>query len=90
MDFGLTEEHKMLRKTVHDLAVNEITPIAQEIDKLNEFPWDCMRKAAELGLVGILMPPAFGGTGPDRMGFLIALEEIAAASAGSALALERC
>jgi butyryl-CoA dehydrogenase len=87
MDFELTEEHKMLRKTIRDFATNKIKPIAQEIDKLDEFPWDCMREVAELGLLGMLTPPDFGGTGPDRMGFLIALEEIAVASAGLALAL---
>lgn len=87
MDFELTEEQKMLRKAVRDFAGKEIAPIAREIDKSGEFPWDCARKMAGLGLFGLLTPPAFGGTGPDRMGFLIALEEISAASAGLALAL---
>lgn len=87
MDFELAEQHKMLRKTVHDFAAKEIAPVAQEIDKSDEFPWDCMRKAAVLGLAGILTPPAFGGTGPDRFGFLTALEEISTVSAGLALAL---
>jgi alkylation response protein AidB-like acyl-CoA dehydrogenase len=87
MDFDLTEQHKMLRKTVQDFVANEVAPIASDIDKSGEFPWDCVRKMAGLGLFGILTPPAFGGTGPDRLGFLVTLEEIAAASAGLALAL---
>ncbi len=87
MDFELTEQHKMLRKTVQDFAAREIAPIAQEVDKSGEFPWDCAKKMAGLGLFGTLVPPAFGGSGPDRLGFLVALEEIAAASAGLALAL---
>ena len=87
MDFELSEQYKMLRKTVRDFAAKEIAPIAQEIDKLDEFPRACLRKMGSLGLPGILIPPNYGGTGPDRLGFLIALEEIAAASAGLALAL---
>lgn len=77
----------MLRKTVQGFAAKEIAPIAQEIDKSGEFPWDCVRKMAGLGFFGLLTPPAFGGTGPDKLGFLVALEELSVASAGLALAL---
>ena len=84
MDFELGEEQRMLKKTVKDFAEKEIAPIAAEIDKSGEFPWDCMRKIGELGLLGVVLPPAFGGTGPDRLSFLVALEEISAASASVA------
>lgn len=87
MDFELTEQQKMLRKTVEDFAAKEVAPIAQEIDKSGEFPWDCVKKMAGLGLFGIPLPPNYGGTGPDKLGFLVALEEISKASAGLALAL---
>ncbi len=87
MDFELSDQQKMLRKTVQDFAAKEIAPIAQEIDKSDELPWDCVRKMAGLGLFGLLTPPTFGGTGPDKLGFLVALEEISAANAGLALAL---
>ncbi len=87
MNFALTEQHKMLRRTVQDFSTKEIAPIAQKIDKSGEFPWDCVRKMASRGFFGLLTPPAFGGTGPDRLGFLIALEEISVASAGLALSL---
>ncbi len=87
MHFELTEQHKMLRKAVRDFTAQEIAPIAQDIDKSGELPWNCVRKIAKLGVLGTLLPPVFGGTGPDRLGFLIAMEEIAAASAGFALAL---
>jgi len=87
MDFEFGQEQAMLRKTVRDFTKKEIAPIAPEIDKSGEFPWDCVNKMGHLGLFGLVLPPAFGGTGPDKLGFLIALEEIAAASASVALAL---
>jgi alkylation response protein AidB-like acyl-CoA dehydrogenase len=87
VDFELSEEQQMLKKMVKDFAEKEIAPIAAEIDKSGEFPWECVRKMGDLGLFGLVLPPAFGGTGPDKLGFLIALEEISAASASVALAL---
>lgn len=87
MNFGLSEQQQMLKKTVKDFAEKEIAPIAQEIDKSGELPWDCIRKMAELGFFGILVPPPFGGTGPDKLGFLVAVEEISAASASVAMSL---
>ncbi|MBI4186864.1 MAG: acyl-CoA dehydrogenase family protein [Chloroflexi bacterium] len=87
MVMELTEQQKMLKKTVHDFATKEIAPIAAAIDKSGEFPHDCVSKMSRMGLSGLLVPPAFGGTGPDRLGFFIALEEVAAASAGLAVSL---
>ena len=77
----------MLKNTARDFAKKEIAPIAPEIDKSGEFPWECVSKMGDLGLFGLVVPPAFGGTGPDKLGLLIALEEISAASASVALAL---
>ncbi|MBI2860873.1 MAG: acyl-CoA dehydrogenase family protein [Chloroflexi bacterium] len=87
MDFELNESQKMLRQTVRDFAAREISPIAHDFDKSGEFPWDCARKMAGLGLFGLLTPPDYGGNGPDRFAFMIALEEVAAASAGLAVAM---
>ena len=47
MDFELAEQQRLLQKTVHDFAQKEIVPIAAEIDKSGEFPWDCVRKLGE-------------------------------------------
>jgi len=87
MDFKLTEQQEMLKRTMRDFANKEIAPIAGEIDKTGEFPGECIRKLAQLGAFGILLPPPYGGTGPDRLGFFIAMEEISAASASVAMAL---
>ncbi len=87
MDFKLSEQQQMLRQTVHDFAEKEIAPIAAEIDKSGEFPWDIVRKMAGLGLFGLLIPPAFDGSGPDKLGFLIAVEEVSRACAGLGITL---
>ena len=85
MDLRLTEEQEMTRKMVRELAANEIAPIAAEIDETGQFPTETVEKMAEAGLFGILIPPPFGGAGGDRLTFLLAVEEIAAASASVAL-----
>ena len=85
MDLRLTEEQEMTRKMVRELAANEIAPIAAEIDETGRFPTEVMEKMAEAGLFGILIPPPFGGAGGDRLTFLLAVEEIAAACAAVGL-----
>jgi len=87
VNFGLSEQQQMLKQTVKDFAEKEIAPIAQEIDKSGELPWDCVRKMAELGFFGLLVPPPFGGTGPDKLAFFVAVEEVSAASASVAVSL---
>jgi alkylation response protein AidB-like acyl-CoA dehydrogenase len=87
MDFKLSEQQEMLRKTIREFASNEIEPIAANIDKTGEFPAECIKKLAKLGVFGILLPPPLGGTGPDKLGFFIANEEISRASASISVAL---
>jgi butyryl-CoA dehydrogenase len=81
MDLRLTEEQEVTRKMVKELAANEIAPIAAEIDETGRFPREAMEKMAEAGLLGILVPPPFGGAGADRLTFVLSMEEISAASA---------
>lgn len=84
MDLRLTEKQEMTRKLARELAAKEIAPIAEEIDKTGLFPKEVIKKMADAGLFGILIPPPFGGTGGERLDYLLALEEIAAASASVA------
>ncbi len=80
MDFGLSDEQRMLRDMVREFAEKEIKPRAAEIDRTDEFPWDLWRRMAELGLLGMTLPPEYGGTGMDTVCWAIAQEEMARAA----------
>lgn len=80
MDLRLTEEQEMTRRMARELAAREIAPIAAEINETGRFPSEVMEKMAKAGLFGMLIPPPFGGTGRERLDFLLVVEEIAAAS----------
>ena len=75
-DLYFTEEHKMLRDMVRDFARNEVKPLAQELDEKGGFPYESVKKMAELGLMGIPWDEKYGGTGMDTMALVIAVEEI--------------
>ncbi|HHT9124245.1 MAG TPA: acyl-CoA dehydrogenase [Candidatus Brocadiia bacterium] len=82
MDFSLTEEQRLLKETVRDFAQTEIKPFALKWDKTGEFPSNVLKKAAQLGLMGIFIPTEYGGSGMDTVAYVLALEEICKADAG--------
>ncbi len=73
MDFSLTEEQQLLRRTVREFAEKEIAPIAEELDETEEFPYALVPKLAELGIFGLLFPEKYGGGGSDTLSYTIAL-----------------
>ncbi len=77
MDFTLSPEQEILRESVRSFAENEIKPVAQELDKKEEFSYETMAKMAELGLFGIVVSEQYGGQGMDYLSYIIAVEEIA-------------
>jgi len=81
MDFELSEEQKMLQTMVHDFVVNEIEPYTAEWEETNKFPYDTIKKMADLGLFGLHLPEEYGGSG-DELSFVIACEEISRGSGG--------
>ncbi|MBD3895031.1 isovaleryl-CoA dehydrogenase [Halomonas sp. ML-15] len=85
LDFGLDDELNMLRDQVNAFARDEIAPRAAEIDASNEFPHDLWRKFGDMGLLGITVPDADGGSGMGYLAHCIAMEEISRASASVAL-----
>jgi butyryl-CoA dehydrogenase len=87
MDFNLSEEQQMIRKTFADFSAKEIAPVAEEIDQKGYFPKKLFNKIADLDLFGILLPPPFGGLGQPRIDFMLAAEEIAKHSASVAASL---
>ncbi len=81
MDFELNQDQTLLRKMVREFAEKEIKPKAAEIDESREFPKDTVKKLAELGLMGIVIPEQYGGSGMDFVSLAIAVEEISRACA---------
>ncbi len=77
MDFSLSMEHDILRKSVRDFAEKEIKPVARDLDEREEFSYDTMNAMAGLGLFGMFVSEEYEGQGMDYMSYIIATEEIA-------------
>jgi alkylation response protein AidB-like acyl-CoA dehydrogenase len=88
MDLSLTAEQEEIRKLVRAFAEREVKPRAEAIDHSGEFPRDLVEKAAALGLLGILVPEAYGGAGLDHISFAIFVEEVARFCASTAVILD--
>jgi len=87
MNFDLSPEQKLIRDTARDLATREILPRAAEIDRTHQFPKEIFNRLGELGLLGVMVPEAWGGAGLDALSYAVALEEIARACASTAVAM---
>lgn len=83
MNFELESNQKLIRDMVREFAVKELEEKAVEIDKSREFPWDSLKKMAELGLLGMIVPEKYGGGGMDFVSLAIAVEEISRACAST-------
>jgi butyryl-CoA dehydrogenase len=88
MDFQLTEEQKLFKKTVKEFADKEIKPLAAKIDKEEYFPWELYKKMGKLGLMGMTVPKQYGGSGIDRISYMIALEEISRVCGSTGITVE--
>lgn len=80
MDLHFTEEQIMMRNMVRDFAEDEIVPFIERMES-GDFPREILRKMGELGLMGIIVPEEYGGSGMDYMSYIIALHEISKVSA---------
>src|ERR1700687_2002395 len=87
MNLELTEEQKLLQKTVREFAESEVKPLAKEIDETGRFPRDTFKKAAELGLTGVALPENYGGAGMDHISYTIVVEEISRVCASTGVIL---
>ncbi|MES2775238.1 MAG: acyl-CoA dehydrogenase family protein [Bacteroidota bacterium] len=76
MNFQLTEEHLMIRQAARDFAQNECLPGVIERDELQKFPKEQIMKLAELGFMGMMVDPQYGGSGMDTVSYVLAMEEI--------------
>ncbi len=87
MDFRLTEEQQLLRRTVREFADAEIGPHVREWDEAQHFPAELIPKLAELGLLGIQWPEQYGGAGMSAVDYCICIEELARVDPGVALSV---
>ena len=77
----LSETHQMIRDTARQFAQDEIAPSTIERDKSGEFPTDIVKKLGELGFMGMMVSPEWGGSGLDALAYVLAMEEISAVDA---------
>jgi alkylation response protein AidB-like acyl-CoA dehydrogenase len=87
MDFDLTDHHRLLRDTVREFAAQEIAPIAEELDRTKQFPYEIVKRLGELDLMGIPFPEEYGGAGGDSLAYAIAVEELARVDSSVAITL---
>ena len=76
MNYELTDEQELLRRTVRDFAESRVAPVAEELDREERFPYELVAELAELGLMGMPIPEEFGGAGADTVSYAIAIEEL--------------
>jgi butyryl-CoA dehydrogenase len=81
MDFDLTEEQRLVQQTARDFAAREIEPKAAELDKTARWPTEIVARMAELGFLGLAVPPELGGAGLDNVSYALVVEEVSRACA---------
>ncbi|GAB6273734.1 MAG: acyl-CoA dehydrogenase [Peptococcaceae bacterium] len=87
MNFKLTEEQELLRKTVRDFAENEVGPKAAEMDEKEDYDWSLWDKMADMGLTGIVFPEKYGGAEMDYISYALATEELARVDASTSVVI---
>ncbi len=85
MDFNLTEEQLMIQQAARDFAQTELLPGVIERDRDQKFPTEQVKKMAELGFLGMMVDPQYGGAGLDAVSYVVAMEEIAKVDASAAV-----
>ncbi len=90
MDILLTEEQKEIQRAARKFALNEFPPIAEEIDREEKFPHELLKKAAELGFVGVWIPEAYGGAGLGFTETILITEEFWRVDPGCSSILSTC
>ena len=85
MNFELSEEHKMIRDAARDFAQNELLPGVIERDENQEFPHEQIKKMGELGFMGMMVSPEYGGGGMDTVSYVLAMEEISKIDASASV-----
>lgn len=85
MDFSLTEEQKLIQQAARDFAQNELLPGVIDRDENQEFPKEEVRKMGELGFLGMMVDPKYGGSGLDTLSYVLVMEELSKVDASSSV-----
>jgi short-chain 2-methylacyl-CoA dehydrogenase len=87
VNFDLSPEHELVRRTVREFAESKVAPVAAELDREHRFPYDLVAELAELGLMGMPVPEEYGGAGADTLSYAIAVEELTRIDSSVAITL---
>src|SRR5713226_3561628 len=87
LNLELSDEQKLLQKSVREFAESEVKPLAKELDETGRFPRETFKKAAGLGLTGVALPEDEGGAGFDHIAYSIVIEEISRCCASTGVIL---
>src|SRR3954447_19585347 len=87
MDFDLSPDHELIRRTVRDFAEGEVAPVAEALDREKRFPYEIVEQLGDLGLMGIPFPEEYGGGGAASLAYAIAVEELTRVDSSVAITL---
>jgi short/branched chain acyl-CoA dehydrogenase len=87
MNFDLSPDHELIRRTVREFAVGEVAPVAEELDRTKSFPYEIVAQLGKLGLMGIPFPEEYGGGGGDTLAYALAVEELTRVDSSVAITL---
>ncbi|MGA7703926.1 MAG: acyl-CoA dehydrogenase family protein [Solirubrobacteraceae bacterium] len=87
MNFDLSPDHELIRRTVREFAIGEVAPVAEELDRTKSFPYEIVAQLGKLGLMGIPFPEEYGGAGGDTLAYALAVEELTRVDSSVAITL---
>jgi short/branched chain acyl-CoA dehydrogenase len=87
MDFDLSPDHELIRRTVREFAEGEVAPVAEELDRTKSFPYAIVEQLGKLNLMGIPFPEEYGGAGGDTLAYALAVEELTRVDSSVAITL---
>jgi short-chain 2-methylacyl-CoA dehydrogenase len=87
MDFDLSPDHELIKRTVREFAEGEVAPVAEQLDRTKAFPYEIVAKLGELNLMGIPFPERYGGGGGDTLAYALAVEELTRVDSSVAITL---
>ena len=87
MDFDLSPDHELIRRTVREFAEGQVAPVAEELDRTKAFPYEIVRQLGALNLMGIPFPEEYGGGGGDTLAYALTVEELTRVDSSVAITL---